>query len=136
MTKTPHDALFKSVFQQPENAAAELQHVLSDEHVLAFVAHDLQLEQFRAMLKGRAPVAESVTMTIAEQLLAEGEARGKAQGELRRAAASVLTVLEARGLNVPPDARQRVEDCRELEVLQHWLVQAVTVARVDEVFEA
>jgi len=35
VTKTPHDALFKSVFQQPENAAAELQHVLSAEHVSA-----------------------------------------------------------------------------------------------------
>ena len=30
VTKTPHDALFKSAFQQPENAAAELQHVFSD----------------------------------------------------------------------------------------------------------
>ena len=103
---------------------------------LAFVAHDLPLEQFRAILKGRAPAAESVTMTIAEQLLAEGEARGVARGELHRAAASVLTVLDARGLNVQPGARQRVEECRELEVLQHWLVQAATASTVDEVFDA
>ena len=33
VTKTPHDALFKSVFQHPENALAERQHVLSAEHV-------------------------------------------------------------------------------------------------------
>jgi len=30
----------------------------------------------------------------------------------------------------------RVEECRELEVLQHWLVQAATVATANEVFEA
>ncbi|MGH1348722.1 MAG: Rpn family recombination-promoting nuclease/putative transposase [Nannocystales bacterium] len=99
------------------------------------VSSDLQLEEFRAILKERAPAAESITMTIAEQLLAEGEARGAAQGELRRAAASVLTVLDARGLVVAPDVRRRVEECSELEVLQDWLVRAATVAVVDEVFE-
>ena len=44
VTKTPHDALFKSVFQQPENAAAELQHVLSAEHVSAIDWSSLKLE--------------------------------------------------------------------------------------------
>lgn len=33
VTGAPHDALFKSVFLQPEDAVAELQHVLSTEHV-------------------------------------------------------------------------------------------------------
>lgn len=44
VTKTPHDALFKSVFQQPENAAAELRHVLPAEHVGAIVWSTLKLE--------------------------------------------------------------------------------------------
>ena len=44
VTKTPHDALFKSVFQQPENAAAELQHVLPPEHVAAIDWSTLKLE--------------------------------------------------------------------------------------------
>ena len=78
-------------------------------------------------------------MTIAEQLLAEGEARGEArgvvQGELRRAAASVLTVLETRGLTVVGDARARIEGCQDLEVLHHWLTRAVTAESVDGVFE-
>ena len=33
MTTTPHDALFKSVFQHPENASAELEHLLAPEFV-------------------------------------------------------------------------------------------------------
>ena len=78
-------------------------------------------------------------MTIAEQLLAEGMAKGMAQGvvegELRRAAASVLTVLEARELSVTAEVRTRIEGCQDLEVLQHWLTRAVTVASADDVFE-
>jgi len=96
---------------------------------------DLQLEQFRAILKERATAAHSITMTIAEQLLAEGEARGVVQGELRRAAASVLTVLEARELSVTAEVRARIEGCQELELLQHWLTRAVTAASADDVFE-
>ena len=102
---------------------------------VAEVSPDLQLERFRAILAGRAPAAESITMTIAEQLLAEGEARGVAQGELRRAVASVLTVLEARGLSVTAEVRARIEGCQDLEVLQHWLTRAVTAVSADDVFE-
>ncbi|MCR9161158.1 MAG: Rpn family recombination-promoting nuclease/putative transposase [Nannocystaceae bacterium] len=99
------------------------------------VSSDLQLEQFRAILKERAPAADSITMTIAEQLLAEGEARGVIQGELRRAATSVLTVLEARGLSVSEGVRARIEDCQDLDVLRDWLTRAVTVASAEQIFE-
>jgi len=99
------------------------------------VSSDLQLEQFRAILRERAPAAESITMTIAEQLLAERKAQGVAEGELHRAAASVLTVLEARQLSVTADIRARIEGCQDLEVLQHWLTRAATAASVDGVFE-
>ena len=44
VTKTPHDAPFKSVFQQPENAAAELQFVLPAEHVSAIDWSTLKLD--------------------------------------------------------------------------------------------
>ncbi|MCR9162109.1 MAG: hypothetical protein NXI35_15590 [bacterium] len=86
-------------------------------------------------------------MTIAEQLLAEGMAKGMAkgvaqgkaqgvvEGELRRAGASILTVLEARGLSVPAEVRARVEGCQDLGVLQHWLTRAVAVASADQIFE-
>ena len=103
------------------------------------VSSDLQLEQFRAILKERAPAAESITMTIAEQLLAEGKAQGVAQGvvegELRRAVASVLTVLETRGLGVTAEVRARIEGCQDVDVLQHWLTRAVTAASADQIFE-
>ncbi len=43
-TNTPHDALFKSIFSQPDEVAAELQHVLSDELVAAIDWSTLTLE--------------------------------------------------------------------------------------------
>ncbi len=43
-TSAPHDALFKSVFEQPEHAAAELQHVLPTELVAAIDWRTLALE--------------------------------------------------------------------------------------------
>ena len=44
MTNTPHDAVFKAVFEQPEHAAAELQHVLSADLVAAIDWSSLALE--------------------------------------------------------------------------------------------
>ena len=116
-------------------------------HYVANVSPDLQLEEFRAILNGRAPAAESITMTIAEQLRAEGKAQGVAQGvaqgkalgvvegELRRAGTSILTVLEARGLSVSAEVRARIEGCQDLEVLQHWLTRAATATSADQIFE-
>ncbi|MFJ8335648.1 hypothetical protein [Streptomyces sp. NPDC094437] len=70
---------------------------------------------------------------------AEGEAKGKAKGEARGAAKGkaegVLSVLEARGLPVSDVARERVTQCTDLDLLQRWLVRAVTAARTEELFD-
>lgn len=47
---------------------------------IALVSDDLHLEQFRGSQKGLAPATERLTVTIAEQLRAEGEATGEARG--------------------------------------------------------
>lgn len=103
---------------------------------VATVSPDLQLEQFRAILKGRAPAAESITMTIAEQLRAEGEARGEARGMLRGQAASLLVILEARGFQVTDEVRSRVEACSDADALQFWTSRAVAAESLDDVFAA
>ena len=43
-TKAPHDAIFKSVFQEPEHAAAELRHILPGELASAIQWSSLKLE--------------------------------------------------------------------------------------------
>ena len=117
---------------------------------IAVASGDLQLSEFRDILKGRAPAVENLAMTIAELLeakvlaqgIAQGEAKGRAEGraegiEEGRAkgiANSILMVLAARKLHVNDDVRRRIEDCTNAETLDHWLVRAATAASADDIF--
>lgn len=103
---------------------------------IVLVSDDLQLAQIRDMLKGRAPAAESLTMTIAEQLRAEGEAKGRVEGEAKGTAKSVLMIMKARELHVAEAVRQRIESCSDVELLEHWLMRAATAASAEDIFEA
>lgn len=103
---------------------------------VANVSPDLHLEQFRAILKGRAPAAESITMTIAEQLRAEGEVRGQAKGRTEGKAEALLMILHSRALPVPEAARHRIESCTDVSTLDLWLSRAVTVETVEALLEA
>lgn len=60
----------------------------------------------------------------AQYFVGKGEARGRA--------ASVLGVLEARGIEVPQDVRGRVLECQDLELLDTWMRRAVTARTVDD----
>lgn len=63
-----------------------------------------------------------------QEILSQGKAEGKAEGE----AQAVLAVLDARGVRVPESARSRIAECRDLDLLDRWIRQAVTVDSVDE----
>jgi hypothetical protein len=52
--------------------------------------------------------------------LQESYERGQANGEARGEAKSILTVLRARGVDVPDDVRARVTDCTDADQLV-WL---------------
>jgi flagellar biosynthesis/type III secretory pathway protein FliH len=62
----------------------------------------------------------------------EGLQKGLQEGEMR----ALLEVLEARGLLVDEQARQRIVACTELEQLKRWLRKAVSVQSVQELFES
>ena len=61
--------------------------------------------------------------------------RGRAQGRAAEKATDVLDVLDARGLALSPEQRDRILECTDLEALKQWLRRAATVASVDELFE-
>ena len=110
---------------------------------IAVASGDLQLSEFRDILKGRAPAAESLSMTIAEQLRAEGRIEGetkgrvagRAEGQVEGKAAALLVILGARGLHVSDDAQQRIGTCTDIEVLDHWIALAVSVPSADDIFK-
>jgi len=60
---------------------------------------------------------------------AEGEARGEVKGE----AASILKVLEARGVSVNEAQRQEILRCRDLDRLDRWLRRATQASSADEI---
>jgi hypothetical protein len=60
---------------------------------------------------------------------AEGEAVGRAEGE----AVALLTVLAARGIDIPADARARIAGCTDIDQLTTWLRRAATADTIDDV---
>jgi hypothetical protein len=56
---------------------------------------------------------------------------GKAEGE----AAGILTVLHARGIDVPDAVRERVQSCDDIEQLETWLRRAATAQTIGDVFD-
>jgi predicted transposase YdaD len=62
---------------------------------------------------------------------AEGRTEGRAEGEAR----SLLTVLDARGLVVSAEQKERITTCTDLELLGRWLRKAVTARSAEELFE-
>jgi hypothetical protein len=59
---------------------------------------------------------------LAQHSVAEAEAR------------IILKFLEMRGIPVSEGARQRIEDCTDLEMLEAWVMRAPSVATVEELF--
>jgi hypothetical protein len=66
---------------------------------------------------------------------AEGKAEGEAKGEAKGKAEGVLTVLEARGLSIPDEVRQRVAASSDLAELERWLRRAAVVGSAREIFD-
>ncbi|GAA4531763.1 hypothetical protein [Nonomuraea ferruginea] len=64
---------------------------------------------------------------FAQQLREEGQVRGETR--------SILLLLERRGVAVDEAARARIEGCAEVARLDTWLVRAMSVATVDELFD-
>lgn len=81
--------------------------------------------------------AREVVMTEGERLIQQGELRGlekgKAEGEAKGRAASVLAFLSARGMKVSEDQRKRIESCSDIPTLDRWIVRAATAPTIDEV---
>jgi hypothetical protein len=70
--------------------------------------------------------AAEFPVTLADKLLAEGEAKGEAR--------ILLRVLVARGLQVPDEIRERVLACSDTAQLETWSDRAATAASVADVF--
>ncbi|MCC5574312.1 Yae1 family protein [Microtetraspora sp. AC03309] len=66
--------------------------------------------------------------------LQEGRQEGLQEGRAEGEAAAILAVLDARGLEISPDARDRITRCSDLHQLETWIRRAVTVTSADDIF--
>lgn len=57
--------------------------------------------------------------------------QGRAEGE----ATAVLAFLDARGIDVPDDARGRITGCTDLDQLDVWVRRAATADSVKDLFD-
>lgn len=67
------------------------------------------------------------------ELFREIHARARAEGEALGEAKAVLTVLDARGIAVPPEVRDQILACTDLAQLDTWLRRAGTATTSDDV---
>ncbi|GHJ35969.1 hypothetical protein [Streptomyces sp. TS71-3] len=68
---------------------------------------------------------------LSEEIRDEGREKGRAEGR----AQDILLVLEQRGLNVSDEIRTRITDCRDPELLDHWLTRAIIAPSAEKIFE-
>jgi hypothetical protein len=47
----------------------------------------------------------------------------------------VLAVLDARGVEVPDEAREKIAGCADLDQLDTWARRAATADKVNELFD-
>ncbi|MER8155043.1 hypothetical protein [Streptomyces sp. NPDC094472] len=67
-------------------------------------------------------------------LIEETFLKGKAEGEVHSRVRGVLRALEKRGITAPPETRDRITNCTDLDILDRWFDRAFTVSTTDELF--
>ncbi|MEU5431457.1 hypothetical protein AB0H73_38450 [Streptomyces olivoreticuli] len=72
--------------------------------------------------------------TMIERALQEGEAKGRAEGAAEERALMVMRLLGSRDVAIPPEVRERIAGCSDLDTLGRWLDRAFTVATAEELF--
>ncbi|GAB2865836.1 hypothetical protein GCM10022221_77740 [Actinocorallia aurea] len=71
---------------------------------------------------------------FAREHFGKGKAEGRAEGRAESLADAVLVVLASRGITLDEGARERIESCRDSEVLTSWLARAVNAQTVEGLF--
>lgn len=62
-------------------------------------------------------------------------AEGRAEGEPKGQARTLLRVLKRRGIPVDDHSRRRIESCTDQETLDTWADQAVDIDQIEELFK-
>lgn len=75
---------------------------------------------------------EEFMTTTGHRYQSEFANRYFSQGEAKGEAKALLTVLEARGIEVPEEFRQRIVDCTDVDQLDNWVRRAATITKIED----
>ncbi len=87
--------------------------------------------RLEAMMKG----GYEFQSEFARTYVAKGREEGLQEGTLKAKAQAVVTFLEARGLEVPADVRERVLASTDVADLDQWIRRAAVVSDARQLFE-
>ena len=132
--------LFRAVWNTP-NGAQALRMLVRYMSLVKKGATMQDMEQLLDDMLGAH--AHEVIMVPFEQDMLNAEAKGKNkgreegrdEGEATGRATSVLAVAQARGLEVPDEARKHILSCTDIPTLDRWIVRAVKASSIESVFE-
>ncbi|MFI6919838.1 hypothetical protein ACIBIZ_07775 [Nonomuraea spiralis] len=72
---------------------------------------------------------------FARQHYGRGRADGRAEGIQEIWSEIVLSLLDARGIDVPQDVRARISACTDVDLFKRWALRAVSVQSAQDVFD-
>ena len=94
------------------------------------IGRELIVKAFSKILSEKE--VDDMTRTMAEELILEGEARGKVRGKTE----AVLTVLQTRFNRVPKDVEKAIRQMTDPVALDSWTAQAASCQSMREFAEA
>ncbi|MEU8630488.1 hypothetical protein [Streptomyces sp. NPDC048669] len=65
---------------------------------------------------------------------AQGRAEGRAEGQATGQAEGIRLVLEARGIALTDETREKITTCTDPQLLHQWIQRAATATTAEEVF--
>jgi hypothetical protein len=73
-------------------------------------------------------------LSSGRRFFSEAQRQWFADGKDKEKAEAILVVLDARGLSVSPEQRDRILACSDERVLERWLRTALTAASASDLF--
>ncbi|XXT19198.1 hypothetical protein WME94_54125 [Sorangium sp. So ce429] len=92
-------------------------------------------EAARRSLEGKMKSGYEFQSDFARSYVAKGRQEGLLEGQREAAANAVLKVLEARGLEIPPDVRERVLASTDMTELDRWLCRAAIISEASALLD-
>ncbi|MFT3775960.1 MAG: Uma2 family endonuclease [Minicystis sp.] len=96
------------------------------------VSEPEMVDKLEQMIDAAVTHAQEQEARAQEQEARAQEQEARAQQAVARLGTAVVTILTVRGIEVTPEARDRILSCSDVATLERWLQRAATVNRAED----